>query len=158
MQRHADRGDFDERTLLLLDLIALTSCRWSGDRANVDDRAICNREAGGRSGRESPDDQSMGYSLKAVRFEGTNVLRSPQACQFIARQPAVWWRSSLRVAADALAQPDSEAPWFPLRLTVERDHISVMTGFGTHAPARSGICTAPYSSKSSRRLSMVRMT
>lgn len=122
-------GTFDERTVMLLDLVY----------SRLDDIGITDRNLTvARFVTEKGDQQEVRpeeageHSLKAVRFEGHHLLDSPQACQLIALHGRGLVDISLWVAASQLADDGDHAPWFPMRFTLERDHIAVLTGFGRH--------------------------
>jgi len=65
--------------------------------------------------------------LKAVKFEGTHILDSPAACRFIDEGRALL---DLAFRVQSPQRKDQEPGWFPSRVSFERDHLLVMTGFG----------------------------
>jgi hypothetical protein len=126
---------FDERTVVLLDLVYSRL-----DRLGIAERNL----TVARFVTEKDDDASTTRpeeagepSLKAVRFEGHHLLDSPQACQLVALGGRGLVDISLWVAAPLLADDGGETPWFPIRFTLERDHVGVVTGFGRWNPERS---------------------
>ncbi|HEY1841455.1 MAG TPA: hypothetical protein VGG53_14770 [Mycobacterium sp.] len=72
-------------------------------------------------------------ALTAVRFEGTHVLDSVQACRFIVvdgRPLAnISFRLSLR-RSDSGDQMSKSTSTFPVKIAIERDHVHVTTGLG----------------------------
>lgn len=125
----------DDRTVLLLDLVhsRLTEVGIADRNLTV---ARFVTEKADRLASTAPD-EAQEHSLKAVRFEGNHLLDSPQACQLISLQGRGLVDISLWIAAPDLAEDGGLVPWFPVRFTVERDHVGVLTGFGRHRPERS---------------------
>jgi hypothetical protein len=81
------------------------------------------------SSAPSDDDKP---TLKAVRFEGSHLLDSSQACRLIVdgRPLAnIAFRLTLKrsVSADSTAKPTSS---FPVKIAIEPDHVHVTTGLG----------------------------
>jgi hypothetical protein len=125
---------FDPRTVLLLDLIYsrldvvgvgernLTIARFVTDKG--DEHVVSPEEAGE-------------HSLKAVRLEGHHLLDSNQACELIAKRGRGLVDMSLWVAVPKLMIDGGTVPWFPMRFTVERDHLAILTGFGRHSHEHS---------------------
>jgi hypothetical protein len=126
---------FDERTVVLLDLVYSRL-----DRLGITDRNLTIArfvtEKGDQPSTTSPDGAGE-HSLKAVRFEGHHLLDSPQACQLIALSGRGLVDISLWVVVPPLADVGGETPWFPVRFSLERDHIGVVTGFSQWNPERS---------------------
>lgn len=73
--------------------------------------------------------------LKEVRFEGDYLLDSLAACQTIALEGRALIDLSLRVS---FGSQEPEPARFPVRLSIERDHVLVLTGFGRNQPELSG--------------------
>jgi hypothetical protein len=132
--RSGNLATFDDRTVALLDLVYSRL-----DRIGVTDRNLTVArfltEKGDEAGTARPEEAGE-HSLKAVRFEGHHLFDSPQACQLIASGRGLI-DISLWVAAPELAADGGETPWFPVRCTIERDHVGVVTGFGRHRAERS---------------------
>lgn len=128
---------FDERTAVLLDLIYGRLARIGITQQNLTVARFVTEKADKLA--QADPEEAQEHGLKAVRFEGNHVLDSPQACQFIAVQQRGLVDVSLRVAVPSLGGSHGDVPWFPIRLTLERDHIGVMTGYGRHRPEKSGI-------------------
>lgn len=126
---------FDPRTAVLLDLIYVRMPSIGVRDHNLTIARFMTEKAD-KLAQTAPE-EAREHALKAVRFEGNHVLRSPQACQFIAKQQRGLVDVSLRVEVPSLGDEDGEPPWFPIRLTLEADHIGVMTGFGRYKPERS---------------------
>jgi hypothetical protein len=69
--------------------------------------------------------------LKTVRFDGNHVLDSVPTCRLL-----MGGRDLTEVSMSIRSKPrtDGEFWTFPVRLTVEKDHVSVVTGYGAGAP------------------------
>lgn len=79
------------------------------------------------------DDADRGRSdakprLKAVRFEGAHLLDSAAACKLLADEGRALVDMSF--TTDSAPRQDGEVGRYPVRISIERDHVFVMTGFG----------------------------
>lgn len=81
----------------------------------------------------SETNDSSKPALTAVRFEGSHLLDSVQACRFIVvdgRPLAnISFRLSLR-RSDSGDQTSKSTSTFPVKISIERDHVHVTTGLG----------------------------
>jgi hypothetical protein len=87
--------------------------------------------------RDAPDetednDAARRPRLKAVRFEGDHLLDSVTACRLLAREARPLVDVSLRAAAGQ--DPTAR---YPIRMAIERNHVLLITGFGTRKPELS---------------------
>jgi hypothetical protein len=73
-------------------------------------------------------------TVREVRFEGDHLLDSIAACRMIALEGRALIDLSLRVSFGSAAP---EPARFPLRLSLERDHALLLTGFGAMQPEAS---------------------
>ncbi|MCU1497836.1 MAG: hypothetical protein JWM47_1789 [Acidimicrobiales bacterium] len=89
---------------------------------------------------ESDQDEGSGVvtrrpSLRAVRFEGDHLLDSITACKLLADEK----RALVDIAMTATSpEVEGEKATFPIRVSVESDHVMVFTGFGI-APSVSSV-------------------
>lgn len=122
-------GSFADSTVFMLDFIdnRLQAANVSDPNLTVA-RFEMERGAGGS---RSEHDRPM---LREVRFEGDHLLDSVAACRLIAVEGRALIDLSLK---GTLAAMDEGR--FPIRLSLDRDHVMVLTGFGAHRPAMSAI-------------------
>jgi hypothetical protein len=73
-------------------------------------------------------------TLREVRFEGDHLLDSVQACRLIALEGRALIDLSLRVSVD---DPNTDSARFPIRVSLDRDHALIVTGFGSFSPEKS---------------------
>jgi hypothetical protein len=71
-------------------------------------------------------------ALRAVRLEGNHIWDSIPAC----RLAALEGRAMTEIALTVLTRATSDLPprRYPIRITLERDHVLVTTGFGADSP------------------------
>jgi hypothetical protein len=112
----------DPRTVLLLDLLNSRLPQAGIVQRNL---TVARFQTSEDDPHALPEDASR-PTLKAVRFEGDFLLDSIQACQLIALQDRPLVDASLWGAVDE----NNEQLWYPIRFSVERDHLMVLTGFG----------------------------
>ena len=79
---------------------------------------------------EAPSDDVARPSVRSVKFEGAHLLSSIPACELL-----VEGRGLVGISALVRFQPNPDESFLvPLRLSLERDHLVVLTGFGTNRP------------------------
>ena len=120
-----DAIDISPETLLMTDLIT-TRFRQAGFVAR-DLTGLRFRVADTPEDVEAED--LARPTLRAVKFEGSHLLDSPTACALATKDG----RPLVDVTLSLQSQPraDGEVGRFPVRVTFLRDHVAVMTGFGT---------------------------
>lgn len=70
-------------------------------------------------------------ALKAVRFEGSHLLDSAQACRFIVVDGRPLANISFRLSLQRSDSGDlKSSSTFPVKISIERDHVHVTTGLG----------------------------
>lgn len=74
-------------------------------------------------------------TLRAVRFEGSHLLDSIPACRLLAREGRAMTEIALTIAT--APSPSSPPRRYPIRISLEVDHVVVTTGFGADEPERS---------------------
>lgn len=130
-------GTFDRETIFMLDLI-YNRVPWAGGRR------INLTAAKFRMSREDKatagDSEEDRPSLKSVRFEGMHLLDSATACKLIAQEGRALVDVSMTVGQ--LMGSDDEEVRFPVRFSLERNHVSVFTGYGRIPAVAAGLQTA----------------
>src|SRR5579862_7777003 len=81
--------------------------------------------------RSSTSPRLSSRQARLVRFEGAHLLSSKAACELLVEGRALVNVSAL--VRFAPAAPD-DVVLLPLRVSLERDHVVVLTGFGTLRP------------------------
>ncbi|HET9197128.1 MAG TPA: hypothetical protein VFN92_02595 [Solirubrobacterales bacterium] len=120
-----DLGIFDPHTVLILDAIYNRLPHADAHKPNLT-VAKFRMQPGEDDAQELEEEERP--SLRAVRFEGRHLLDSVPACQLIALEGRALVDLSLVVGVDS--GQDGEEVRLPIRLSIERDHLAVMTGYG----------------------------
>jgi hypothetical protein len=114
---------FSAASLFMLDLIfnrffqvGIRNINLTTARFRIGDTAI------------DPDDLTARPTLKAVRFEGTHLLDSASACKLLAQEGRALVDISMVMEVPDLDHDESNR--FPLRISIEGDHVLVITGYG----------------------------
>ena len=78
---------------------------------------------------DTDDSDESRPTLRSIRFEGQHLLDSIPACQLLVkdRRPLV----SIAIRAHHASQEGDVDAWFPIKISVENDHVAVATGFGS---------------------------
>jgi len=124
-------GSFAPISVFMLDFIynRLAKAHAFEPNLTVAQFAVDRREAGVSA------EEGDRPRLKEVRFEGDYLLDSLAACQTIALEGRALIDLSLRASFGSQEPPPAR---FPVRLSIERDHVLVLTGFGRSQPELSG--------------------
>ncbi len=114
-------GSFAEHTTFMLDLVdnRLADAHASNPNLTVARFAIERSD-------ETHEEEGERPRVREVRFEGDHLLDSLAACRLIALDGRVLADLSLRVSFG----DSDEVARFPLRISLERDHVLLITGFG----------------------------
>lgn len=116
---------FEPRTVVMLDIL---HNRLGATIARSPNLTMARFEMSAQDDATENDDPDR-PSLKAVRFEGSHLLDSVSACRLI----AIDGRALVHLSLLVVANPDgSDEPGeFPIRISLDRDHATLVTGYGT---------------------------
>lgn len=113
---------WEPRSVLMVDLL---NARFGSDSIEIFNLNVAGFETAPAS-RDEED--STRPSVRSVRFQGRHLLDSRTACELLVRgQGLVELGALVRYTADA-----ENSYVLPVTLRLERDHATVMTGFGAH--------------------------
>jgi hypothetical protein len=81
----------------------------------------------------SRGDEGIGEKpvLKAVRFDGNHLLDSIPTCRLLVEGRDL---VDVSMTLTSLPRNDGESWTFPVRISIDRDHVGLTTGFGVGAP------------------------
>lgn len=122
-------GTFARSTVLMLDLLDNRLLAVGAREPNL---TVARFEIDSEGGSRQQGDGER-PTLREVRFEGDHLLDSVPACRLISVERRALIELSLRVSA---GDPNADAR-FPVRVSLERDHATVLTGFGRQEPKLS---------------------
>jgi hypothetical protein len=124
-------GAFARSTIFMLDFVESRLAR-----AGIRDRnlTVARFEIENSTGKPSQAEADR-PTLREVRFEGDHLLDSVPACRLIGIEGRALIDLSLRVS---VGDSSDDPIRLPIRLTLESDHVTVLTGFGRHQPEVSG--------------------
>ena len=121
-------GTFAPQTIFMLDFV---DNRLATAQA-MDPNLTVARFEMERDTATTATDEGDRPTLREVRFEGDHLLDSVAACRLIAIDVRALIELSLRVSFT-----EAEPARFPVRIGLERDHATVLTGFGAQQPTAS---------------------
>lgn len=122
----AHEGDlmqWDPRSVFMVDLL---SSRFRAPGIEISNLVT----AGFQTDRGPVKGEEAKPRVKTVRFQGQHLLDSRPACELLVRGEAL-----VELGMTVQFQIDAEhRSSFPLVIRLERDHATIMTGFGVHPP------------------------
>jgi hypothetical protein len=101
------------------------------DRAGIE---ILNLTSASFETGDAPEGTELRPAVRSVRFEGAHLLSSKPACELLVESRGL---VDMTLLARFKPAPNDEGSVHPLRISLERDHIAVLTGFGSTRPERA---------------------